>query len=186
MIKTVFLDYDIDHIIETDHTTHTGSCIAHQVEEQGAVYDHFGPLPAGITEHNTTIHQLWWEDGEVDYAEFGEQLGMEVVTVSSILQPPGNIIPMHEDTFFKINQQYPDDKRLKVRANIFLTDWQPGHVLHHVGKADRWESPYKWGTGQGFMWDSTHWHLSANVGFHDKYTLQISGFLHDDPYMVTR
>ena len=49
------------------------------------------------------IHQLWWTADQIDYDDLGQQLGIEVITVSSILQPPGCVVPYHRDTFFQIS-----------------------------------------------------------------------------------
>ena len=49
---------------------------------------------------NTPIRQLWWTREQIDSDELGKQLGIQVVTVSSILQP-GNSIPYTEIHFSK-------------------------------------------------------------------------------------
>ena len=102
---------------------------------------------------------------------------MEVITVSTILQPPGNTVTLHRDTFFQINKKYPNDTRQKVRANIYLQDWKPGHLIHYQDELHEWESSTHWKAGDGFIWDSSHLHLSGNCGLEDKYTLQVSGFV---------
>jgi aspartyl/asparaginyl beta-hydroxylase (cupin superfamily) len=100
---------------------------------------------------------------------------MEIVTISTIKQPPGNIIPLHRDTFFQINQRFPDRKELKVRTNIYLEDYKIGQFLQYEME-DSYHNSTHWKQGDGYMWDSQHLHLSANAGLEDKYTLQISGF----------
>ena len=79
-------------------------------------------------------------------------------------------------TFFKFKSLYPDDTRPKVRANIYLEDWQPGHLIHYQDQDKEWQCSDHWKAGEGFLWDSNHLHLSGNCGLKDKYTLQISGF----------
>jgi hypothetical protein len=127
---------------------------------------------------NTLIHQLWWDVTDIDFEEIGHQLGMEVITVSSILQPPGCVIPYHRDTFFQIKQRYPDRQELRVRANIYLEDYKLGQFIQY-SIDDKHHVSVDWQAGQGFLWDSEVLHLSANAGFQDKYTLQVSGFLID-------
>ena len=122
------------------------------------------------------IHQLWWDQTQVDYDQIGQQLGMEIVTISSICQPPGNVIPLHRDTFYLINKTYPDRKETKVRANINLDDYKMGHFIQYQLNG-KWVTSDNWQQGDGFMWDSSIVHLSANAGFENKYTLQLSGFL---------
>ncbi len=82
------------------------------------------------------------------------------------------MIPLHRDTFYQINQRYPERAELKVRANIYLEDWKLGQFIQYDN-----EISTKWHAGDGFMWDSTHLHLSSNAGMQNKYTLQVSGFL---------
>ena len=116
MIKEIKIDYDLDVFLKADYSVHKGSCISYQVVEQNDIHKTFGGFPNSYTENNTKIQQLWFTKDVLDFDSIGNQLDMEVVTISSILQPPGNVITMHRDTFFKINQLYPNDKRKKVRA----------------------------------------------------------------------
>ena len=103
MILDVKLDYDLSVFLDADYEQHKGSCISYQVREQEDIHKTFGGFPDSYSEDNTKIQQLRFDDGDVEYKILGEQLGIEIVTVSRILQPPGNTITMHRDTFFKIN-----------------------------------------------------------------------------------
>ena len=176
MILETHLDYNLSTFLNADYEKHKGSCISYQVREQEDIHKNFGGFPKSYSEENTKIQQIWFDDGDVDYISLGNQLGIEIVTISAILQPPGNVITMHRDTFFKINNMYPDDERKKVRANIYLEDWAPGHIIHYQDANKEWQSSTHWRAGDGFIWDSDHLHLSANAGLTPKYTLQISGF----------
>ena len=104
MIKHIKINYDTTKFLNANYDVHKGSCIQHQVHELSDIHQRFGGMPNSYVLENTTIHQLWWSQDTVDYKIFGNQLGMEVITVSSILQPPGNIIPLHRDTFFQISR----------------------------------------------------------------------------------
>jgi len=172
MIKEIKLNYDFSVFLNADYTQHEGSCIQHQVHELTDIHEKFGGFPKTYTYANTVIHQLWWNNTQCDFNDIGKQLGMEVITVSSILQPPGCVIPIHRDTFFQINKRYPDRKELKVRANIYLEDWKMGHFLQYDDVVIS-----NWQAGTGFMWDSNVLHIGANAGMEDKYTLQVSGFM---------
>jgi hypothetical protein len=177
MISHSKLDYDLSIFLEADYSQHYGSCISYQVREQEDIHSTVGGFPESYHEDNTRIQQLWYDDGNVDYKSLGQQLGMEVITVSSILQPPGNVITLHRDTFFQIQKKYPDDKRTKIRANIYLEDWAPGHFINYQDNNKQWQTSTHWSAGEGFIWDSNHLHLSANAGLVPKYTLQVSGFM---------
>ena len=177
MLAQCFLDLDFSRFLNADYTTHTGSCIKHQVHELADVHEAFGGFPESYCLANTTIHQLWWTPEDIDYQEIQRQLGIEVITVSTIRQPPGNVVPIHRDTFFQINQRHPDRTERKVRSNIYLEDWKVGHMVQYQDESDAWNTSTHWRAGQGFVWDSTPLHVSCNAGFNDKHTLQISGFL---------
>lgn len=179
MINAIKLDYNFDAFLNADYSVHEGSCISHQVHELQDIHEEHGGFPDSYERSNTLIRQLWFDETQVDYNNLGVQLGMEVVTVSSILQPPGNIIPIHRDTFFQINKRHPDDKRPKVRANIYLEDWKVGHLIQYQEHDKTWHNSTHWSAGDGFIWDSNHLHLSANAGMANKYTLQISGFFNE-------
>ena len=172
MLKPIYLDFDFSKILSADYNQHEGSCISHQVHELTDIHDQYGGFPKTYRYENTIIHQIWWSQDDINFAEIGNQLNMEVITVSSICQPPGCIIPLHRDTFYLINKQHPNRTELRVRANIYLEDWKLGQFIQYDN-----EISVKWQTGEGFMWDSTHLHLSANAGMQNKYTLQVSGFL---------
>lgn len=179
MLRKIKIDYDLSQFLppKADYSVHKGTCLTHQVHELTDIHEEYG-LGETYTAENTTIQQLWYTDKQVDFIELGRQTGMEVVTISSILQPPGNTIALHRDTFFQINKRYPDDKRLKVRANIYLEDWKVGHMLQYKSEElNQWVTSDNWKAGDGYIWDSKPLHLSANAGMKDKFTLQISGFL---------
>ena len=159
MFKKCQLKYNFKEILESDYTQHEGSCIKHQVHELTDVHKKFGGFPKTYEYKNTIIH-------------IGRQLGMEVITVSSILQPPGCVIPLHRDTFFQINKRYPDRTEPKIRANVHLEDWKLGHFIQYD------DTVYThWSAGDTLLWDSEVLHLGANAGMENKYTLQVSGFL---------
>ncbi len=172
MLKIINLDYDFSKILSADYSQHEGSCISHQVHELTDIHDQYGGFPTTYCYKNTKIHQLWWNKDDIDFVEIGQQLGIEIITVSSICQPPGCMVPLHRDTFYQINKRYPDRTELKVRANIYLEDWKLGHFLQYDDNIS-----VNWRAGDGFIWDSSHLHLSANAGMQNKYTLQVSGFL---------
>lgn len=172
MVQNIKLNYDLSIFLEADYQQHTGSCINHQVRELTDIHKSYGGFPDTYKFDNTIIHQLWWNNDQVDYIEIGKQLGMEVVTISSICQPPGCVIPLHRDTFFQINRRFPNRKEPKVRANVYLEDWKLGHFIQYNDTVST-----HWKAGEGFCWDSSVLHLGANAGMENKYTLQISGFL---------
>jgi len=171
------LDIDFDLFLQADYTQHTGSCIKHQVYELTDIHEKFGGFPDSYCLENTIIHQLWWTADQIDFEDLGNKLNMEVVTVSSICQPPGCVIPLHRDTFFRIKEKFPNDPRLLVRANVYLEDYKVGQFIQYIDEQSKYQTSTNWRQGDGFLWDHEPLHLSANAGMQNKYTLQVSGFL---------
>ena len=174
MFKKISIDFDFAPILSADHTRHSDTCIYHQMRELNDVYEKFNGFPQSYTPNNTTIHQLWWDNQQLDYIEIGGQLNMEVVSISSILQEPGHVIPYHRDMFHRINEKFPNRPERRVRANIFLENSKLGHMLqftlnglHHAFT--------DWQANTGYLFDSEILHLSCNAGLEPKYTLQVSG-----------
>lgn len=176
MINRIQVSLDWHQYLSADYSAHQGSCIKHQVYELTDIHDKFGGFPDTYRLENTLIHQLWWNRDQVDFDDLGNQLGMDVITVSSIKQPPGCVIPYHRDTFYQIRQKYPDRNEIPVRANIYLEDCKLGHFLQYTINQDIM-TDVSWSQGQGWIWDSSILHLGANAGMQPKFTLQVSGFL---------
>lgn len=174
MLKKVKTNFDVNKFLSCDYPA-VDSCIKHQVKELQDIHENFGGFPDTYSLQNTGIHQRWWTKDEIDFNEIGNQLNMEVITVSSIKQLPGNVIPWHRDTFHAIKQKMPNRQDNPVRANIYLQDWKIGHFIQYENEVST-----HWKQGEGFVWDSGVLHLGANAGMEPKYTLQVSGFLEND------
>ena len=178
MLSTVKVNYNFDIFLQADYSACETSCIKHQVYELTDIHQEYGGFPKSYCFENTKIHQLWWTNDQIDYVELGKQLNIEVITVSTILQPPGCVVPLHRDTFFQITKQYPNRTDLKVRANIYLEDYKLGQFIQYQTD-DGYKTSIDWKQGEGFIWDSNVLHLSSNSGMENKYTLQVSGFLNN-------
>lgn len=173
MYRKIHLDVDYNHFMQID-LPEDSTCIKHQIHELTDIHEKYGGFPKSYVVENTKIHQKFWTEDEVDFKMLDEKLGIETVTVSTIMQPPGNVIPLHRDTFFQIKKRFPESKRTIVRCNIYMEDWRTGHFLQYDDKICT-----HWKQGDGHMWDSEILHLGANAGMEDKHTLQVSGFLND-------
>ena len=172
MHRKIHLDIDYTDFL-SQQKPEGSSCSTHQAVEQADIHQkNPGGFPKSFCLENTTIHQRWWTKEDRDYDELNNKLGIETITVSTIIQPPGNCVPLHRDTFYKIKQEYPENKRVIVRCNIFMQDWKTGHFVQYDDKVDT-----HWKQGDGHMWDDKVLHIGANAGMEDKYTLQVSGFL---------
>jgi len=171
MHKKIQLDIDY-HLFLSNPAVEISSPLEIMKVDRKDDYDKFGGMPETFCFENTRMYQRFWSNKECSYQELGDKLNIDVISVSTIMQPPGNMIPLHRDTFYKIKTQYPGDKRTIVRCNIYLEDWKTGHLLQYNDTIDT-----HWKKGDGHMWDSNVLHIGANVGMENKFTLQVSGFL---------
>ncbi len=175
--QLVNLDIDFDKFITADYSiAPVDSPVEHQKRDLAWLYNPYGGYPDSLTKYNTQLQQLWWSDNDLDYEYIGSCLNMKVVTVSSLKQNPGNVIPLHIDAFYRLKRNCPDTNAIPVRSNIFLQDADVGHMLQFVvdGKT---VTDTSWKAGQGYQFDKNVPHLSGNAGLRPKYTLQVSGFL---------
>lgn len=180
MFIPVELEYDFSQVLDSDHRVNSDVCAYHQVQERLQIYEPFGGYPDSYNAHNTVIHQLWWSKDQIDYAAIGQQLGIEVVSIASIMQLPGHVIPYHRDLFHKINEVYPGRFEPRVRANIFLESGKLGHILQFTLGTEH-HTVTNWQANTGYMFDNSILHLSCNAGAEPKYTLQISGLYLGQP-----
>ena len=169
MVKPVFLDFDFSAILAGDYNSSVSSC--HTL----AIYKEQGSLPDSYCFENTKVHMIWWDNTQIDYDDIGRQLSMEVITISSIMQDPGCVIPYHADNF---SNPLWDQTRIDqlVRVVICLEDYKIGHIIQYI-EDGKCRTRDNWVAGDGFMWDSQVPHLTVNAGMQPKYTLQITGFM---------
>ena len=168
--QKVKFNYNCETFVNCEYPAED-SCIKHQVDELTDIHEQYGGFPTSYKKGNTAIHQRWWNDNELDFIQIGNLLGMEVVTISSIKQPPGQVVPWHRDTFFLLKKKFPTRSQ-PVSALIMLEDWKVGHFVQHDNAVFT-----HWSAGDGYIWDEDILHLGANAGMENKYTLQVSGFL---------
>ena len=169
MVKPVFLDFDFSPILSSDYTEAKGAI------EQPLYKDEGIDLPESYCFENTTVHMVWWDKNQIDYNNIGQQLGIEVVTISSIMQDPGCVIPYHFDNFNNPNWDQTRVNQL-VRVIVCLEDYKMGHLIQYI-EHGKCRTCVNWVAGDGLMWDNQVPHLTANAGMQPKYTMQITGFL---------
>jgi len=84
---------------------------------------------------------------------------------------PGDIIPYHKDTYKNYIKYYNIDNPIQIwRVVVFLEDWSPGHIFEIEGNPI---CNYKAGTFVQWNYDAEH--MAGNLGFIDRYTMQITG-----------
>jgi len=104
---------------------------------------------------------------------FKSSITLEDVSFSVQKMLPGMILPYHRDTYgFYMSKHTNLDINQIQRIIVFLENWKPGHISEIDG-----ESHTKWNAGDWVSWIGNTPHLAANLGFEDRYTLQITGII---------
>ena len=132
----------------------------------------------GYTKHNTRHWETTTVQPKLDMSwerVIMEQLPLNNATSRPTLQPPGNVMPWHQDQFFYFKRQNPGQDQYVVRFIVFQTDWQNGHLLQ-AGNS----FVSHWTAGDILLWYPDRWHLSANVGTTDKWTFNVTGILKEE------
>ena len=110
------------------------------------------------------------DDGKLDI-DFEKLLPWKNIGWNFYKFEPGKWLRPHCDHF----KFYKDYNKLEsndniMRCNIFLEDWQPGHVFGIEDKVIM-----GWKKNDYFIWDATAEHWAGNFGSNDRYTLQLTG-----------
>lgn len=122
---------------------------------------------AGYTEYNSCYKQTF---NIADNTKNFAATLFDRFSCSVICQEPGQTLPLHVDTFYKISQQFNVDANDCIRINIFLEDWQSGHYFEIDNV-----SFTSWTRGDAVIIQTNQPHLSGNMGLTPKYTMQITG-----------
>lgn len=135
---------------------------------------------------NTTVPNFP-KDSAIVYQAFGDQapewahkikemfdwLEHKQVTINKLL--PGNFIPPHTDEMFKLKQSLLD-KNIDInnveliRVTMFLTDHKLGHWINIDN-----QSLDNYNKGDYSFIRPGVLHTVANLGYQDRYTLQVTG-----------
>jgi len=84
---------------------------------------------------------------------------------------PGTCLPRHSDKYVKFKKIHNlSEKDTITRAIIFLEDWASGHYFE-IGTTPI----VNWQAGDVVEWTNTVPHLASNMGYTNRYTLQITG-----------
>ena len=134
----------------------------------------------GYNEHNTQ-ERNWGLEPEDNHAlklMIGRDafhklnLDMETCMVRLLQYNPGQVLPLHTDSYNAFKHMYGEGKI--TRWFVAVTPWDWGHILQiHDNVISNYDSGYAVEIKEGVF------HLSANVGINSKYTFTITGFIRD-------
>lgn len=105
---------------------------------------------------------------------FSNWVEHSIITVNKLL--PGCFIPPHKDTLYRIKQKVKNENidvsnLYPIRINLFLQDKQLGHIYEMDGK---FLNDYK--QGDYVIITPNKYHCVSNIGYLNRYTMQITGF----------
>jgi hypothetical protein len=108
------------------------------------------------------------------FIQYFEALGWQDIGTSYYRMRSGTVMPTHSDLYKAYVQRFDlqGQEHTIHRALILLEDWQPGHYLDCMGQAF-----VHWKAGDVVEWTYDTPHTAANIGWDDRYTLQITGHL---------
>lgn len=103
--------------------------------------------------------------------QFMKAVGAEKGSVSLICLEPGQVIPVHKDSFYKLRQEHNVDIDDCIRYLIFLQDWELGHFAEF-----RETCITQWKKGDIWKFDSHSEHYAINASQSNFITCQVNTF----------
>lgn len=105
------------------------------------------------------------------YNRFFEALKIKQGSISLICLEPGQVIPVHTDSFYKLRQDYDVEIERCIRYLIFLNDWELGHIAEFQETCIT-----KWHKGDVWKFDYKSNHYAANASQTTFVTCQVNTF----------
>lgn len=83
---------------------------------------------------------------------------------------PGKVLPLHQDLYTRFAQVFGVDDIQKIdRYIVFLEDSKTGHYMQVGSKIIN-----EWKSGDVISWQGKEYHAAFNLGYENRYTLQIT------------
>ena len=101
---------------------------------------------------------------------------IENVGISYYCMEPGDNLPYHADLYKKYIELFDLEGREKdiVRYIFFVENRKPGHIMEVSNRI------YDWISGDYVAWKYDTPHMAANLGNHNRYTIQLTGVVRAD------
>ena len=131
-------------------------------------------MAKGYNKSNTKLDMVESEDLPSDMHLVLKQFKIKLPNFTMNVQPPGSVVPAHEDTWYKWCDRYPNDMEKYTFEDTkfyiwFLTDKEVGHSFQ-AGSTD-----IDWKKGDLVEMPYYCKHATANAGFNDKMLIQCLG-----------
>ena len=104
--------------------------------------------------------------------KFYDSLGVTDGSISWTCLEPGQVIPIHTDSFYKLRQKFDVEIDQCVRYLIMLQDWTLGHYVEFEEQILT-----KWIKGDVYVFDHSSRHCAANSSNINFVTCQVNAIL---------
>ena len=99
---------------------------------------------------------------------------MQLPLFTMNIQPPGSVVPAHEDTWYKWCDKYPEEMENYTFEDtmfliVFLTEQETGHFFQMGNQSVHWKP------GDIFSMPYYTNHATGNAGFNNKILVQCLG-----------
>jgi hypothetical protein len=152
-----------------------------ETREAGGFWKTIGVATPDFPLKSDVVHQTF-DSGCPGWAhEIKQQftwLLYSMVTINKLA--PGCFIPPHTDTLYRIQQKALNNtidvsNLVPVRINLFLQNKEMGHMFEM-------DNTYlnKYNKGDYVIITTEKVHSVANLGYLNRYTMQLTGFIHKD------
>ena len=88
--KKIQVEGDFSNILNANYELEI-SAVTYDKKEQKDIHDKYSWSDYYV-DQNTIINQLWWDAADIPIRDLEKQLGMKILTIASIRQPPGQVI----------------------------------------------------------------------------------------------
>tara|TARA_B100000795_G_scaffold114994_1_gene85383 strand:- start:9027 stop:9689 length:663 start_codon:yes stop_codon:yes gene_type:complete len=125
----------------------------------------------GYVHGTNEFYQVFCHQFSDIFEKFKKASGLINAVSSFLIQPAGNVIGWHQDTFVTFRKKHKESELLIYRYMMMVEDSQPGHYFS-AGN----QTISSWKQGDIFYWEPNMFHCGANAGIQRKITLNITGF----------
>ena len=129
----------------------------------------------GYIPDTNEFYQVFCDQFPEVFGKFKKVSGLTNAVSSFLIQPAGNVIGWHQDTFVTFRNKHKQNKLPIYRYMMMVEDSQPGHYFS-AGS----QTIFNWKQGDIFYWQPDMYHCGANAGIQRKITLNITGFADDN------
>jgi hypothetical protein len=132
-------------------------------------------MKAGYNKINTRLGMVTMDDLPKNLlGELSIRFKMKLPLFTMNIQPPGSVVPAHEDTWYKWCDRYPDEMEKYTFEDtmflvVFLTEQETGHFFQMGNQSVHWQP------GDIFSMPYYTNHATGNAGFNNKILVQCLG-----------